>query len=322
MIDRVAQERLDPPGERELGSHDGFRGERKHLDLAAVAGHPPRGVTALGERDEVLRPDPVGHLGSGLGDDTTTGLWLPVDRRHVVQLVALGRADDPRHRAHGLDGVLPHAGLTREHHRVRAVENGVGDVRGLGPGGGRVGDHRLQHLGGHDHWLRVATGLLDHPLLQERHVLERALHAEVPAGHHEPVEGLDHLVEVVDGLRLLDLRDHGEQHALLVHDLPDVLDVPGRADERERDEVDAQVQTPAKVLDVLLRHGRNTDRHTGEVDALVVADPAAGDHLGVHLCVVLRRHPQADLAIIDQDLVARGDIAGQSRIRRIDFVVT
>ena len=66
----------------------------------------------------------------------------------------------------------------------------------------------------------------------------------------------------------------GKQHALLLHDLADVLDVAGRADERQRDEVDAQVQTPAQVLDVLLRHGRHADRDAGQVDALVVADPA------------------------------------------------
>ena len=53
-------------------------------------------------------------------------------------------------------------------------------------------------------------------LLQERHVLERALHAEVAAGDHEAVERVDDLVEVVDRLRLLDLGDDREVDALLV----------------------------------------------------------------------------------------------------------
>ena len=90
-----------------------------------------------------------------------------------------------------------------------------------------VVDHRLQHLGGHDDRLGVAAGLVDDLLLQERHVLERALHAEVAAGDHEAVEGLDDLVEVVDRLRLLDLGDDGHGDALLVHDLAHVLDVGG-----------------------------------------------------------------------------------------------
>ena len=84
----------------------------------------------------------------------------------------------------------------------------------------------------------------------------------------------------------------------------------------------AEVQTPAQVLDVLLGHGRHTDRHTREVDALVVADPAANDHPGVYLCFVDLGHPQADLAVVDQDLVAVADVAGQSGVRRgSDLVV-
>ena len=82
--------------------------------------------------------------------------------------------------------------------------------------GAGVGDHRLQHLGRHDDRLGVAPGLVDDPLLQERHVLERALDAEVAAGDHDAVEGLDDLVEVVDRLRLLDLGDDRERDALLV----------------------------------------------------------------------------------------------------------
>ena len=61
-------------------------------------------------------------------------------------------------------------------------------------------------------------------------------------------------------LRLLDLRDHREQDSLLAHDLPHVLDVLGRPHERQCDEVDGQVQRPAKVLDVLLRHRGHAHR--------------------------------------------------------------
>ena len=40
------------------------------------------------------------------------------------------------------------------------------------------------------------------------------LHAEVAAGDHDRVEGVDDLVEVLDGLRLLDLGDDGDAAAL------------------------------------------------------------------------------------------------------------
>ena len=58
--------------------------------------------------------------------------------------------------------------------------------------------------------LASRRALLDGALLHERHVLERHLDAEVAAGDHDAVEGLDDLVEVVDRLRLLDLGDDGD----------------------------------------------------------------------------------------------------------------
>ena len=98
-----------------------------------------------------------------------------------------------------------------------------------------------------------------------------------PAGDHERVEGLDDLVEVVDGLRLLDLGDDREHDALLAHHAADVLGVGGAAHEAQRDVVDAELERPAQVLDVLLGQRRHRDRDAGQVDALVVAD-LAGDH--------------------------------------------
>jgi hypothetical protein len=67
-----------------------------------------------------------------------------------------------------------------------------------------------------------------------------SLDAEVTAGHHDTVEGPDDLIEVLDRLRLLDLGDDGQAHALLVHDLVDVEDVLGAAHERQRDHVHPQ----------------------------------------------------------------------------------
>ena len=189
-------------------------------------------VTGLGEGHGVRRARPLGDLGGRLGDHAAAGPGLPVDRGHPGQLVVLGGGDDPGHRLDGLDGVLPHARLAGEHHGVGAVEDRVRDVGGLRAGRPRVGDHRLEHLGRHDHRLGVAAGLVDHPLLQERHVLERALHPEVAAGHHERVERLDDLVEVVDRLRLLDLGDDRQHHAFLAHDRAHVVDVGGASARR------------------------------------------------------------------------------------------
>ncbi len=78
-------------------------------------------------------------------------------------------------------------------------------------------DHRLEHLGGDDHRLRVFAAGLDDPLLHDRHVLERHLHAEVAAGHHRSVEREHDLIQPLDGLWLLDLGDNRAMDANLVH---------------------------------------------------------------------------------------------------------
>ena len=193
----------------------GLGREGEHRDRAAQPGQPAGRVAALGERDDVLRLDPLGDLLGGLGDHAAAGVRVPVDLREVPtpccsSACVLGGGDDPGHRLDGVDGVLPHAGLAGEHHRVGAVEHRVGDVGGLGAGrrGLEIIDSSI--------WVATMTGLalrralLDDLLLQERHLLERALHAEVAAGDHEAVEGVDDLVEVVDRLRLLDLGDDRE----------------------------------------------------------------------------------------------------------------
>src|SRR5205814_699794 len=81
------------------------------------------------------------------------------------------------------------AGLAGEHHRVGAVEDGVGDVAGLGAGGAGVLDHRVEHLGGDDDGFGVLPAELDGLLLDQRHLFERELDAEVAAGDHQAVEG-------------------------------------------------------------------------------------------------------------------------------------
>ena len=185
-------------------------------------------LAALGERHDVSERRTARRLDRGHGDDAAAGLGVPVDGGHVGQAVVLGRLDDPGHRLDRLDRVGADAGLAGQHHGVGAVEDGVRDVGGLGPGGPRVLDHRLEHLGGHDDRLGAAAGLVDDQLLVDRHVLERALHAEVAAGHHHPVERLDDPVDRLEGLRLLDLGDDRDPPALLLHHLVHVVDVRRR----------------------------------------------------------------------------------------------
>ena len=126
---------------------------------------------------------------------------------------------------------------------------------------------------------------------------------------------MDDLVQVLDRLRLLDLGDDRQPHALLVHDLVHDVDVGGAADERERDPVGAQRQGPAQVGLVLVAHRGNAHRHAGQVQALVVRDHAALDHPGGDTRALDRDDLDRDLAVVDQDAVTDAGVARQALVR-------
>ena len=153
-------------------------------------------------------------------------------------------------------------------------------------------------------------------LLHERHLLQREFDAQVATGHHEPVEDLKDLREVLDGLRLLDLGDDRQPDPDLVHDRVDVLDVGGRADERQRDHVGPQGQCPAQVGLVLIRQCGDAHGDAGQVDALVVRHRTALDDLGVDVGVGHLHGAQGDLAVVDEQQVTGVNVARHALVGR------
>ena len=103
---------------------------------------------------------------------------------------------------------------------------------------------------------------------------ERQLDAEVPAGDHDPVEGLDHGLEVVDGLGLLQLGDHRRTAPHPVHHLVHEPDVGRRPHEGQGDEVHAEAEGELEVRDVLLRQGGHRHVEDLQPDAAVVDEQA------------------------------------------------
>ena len=88
------------------------------------------------------------------------------------------------------------------------------------------------------------------------------------------------------------------------------------ADERQRDEVDAEPQRPAQVGLVLLGERGHRDRDAGQVDPLVVGDLAADDDLGADPDPVRLEDAEAHLAVVDEDRAAGRDIRREVRVRR------
>ena len=77
------------------------------------------------------------------------------------------------------------------------------------------------------------------------------LDAEIAARDHHRVGLGEDVVEHVDRLGLLDLRDHVRVRARLLDQRAQVAHVGGRAHERERDEVDAELERELEVGGVL-----------------------------------------------------------------------
>ena len=186
--------------------------------------------------------------------------------------VALDLGGDPVHGRDRLDGKGAGGGLGRQHDRVGAFEDGGRDVRDLGAGRHRRGDHRFQHLRGDDHRLAGAAGGAGDLLLDAGHLLERHLDAEVAAGDHQRVGELDDRGEALDRLRLLDL---GQDAGAAAGDLPDLGEILGALDEGERDPVDAGVERRLEVGAVLGGEGAEGEGGVGDADALAVGEPGA-----------------------------------------------
>ena len=245
---------------------------------------------------------------------------LELGRLVVLADVVLGLLDDPRHGLDDQDGVLAGGGLAREHQGVGAVEDGVGDVGRLGAGGARLLDHRLEHLGRHDHRLAGEAAGGDDLLLQHGDGVERHLDPEVAAGDHQAVGRVGDLVEVLDRGLALDLGDDRDPPAGLRHHRADRLDVRRLADVARGEEVRLLGDGEGDVGAVLLG---DLEGEVGvrQVDPLAGLHRAAVDDPRPHAVPLLRLDAQLDQAAVDQHPLAGLQVAQDLGIdRQVDVV--
>ena len=121
------------------------------------------------------------------------------------------------------------------------------------------------------------------------------------------------VVELLERLGLLDLGDHERLRIRGVQELPQAAAVLCRADEGERDVVDAEREGELEVVQVLLGHRRDRDRDAGHVDSLVRAHGAADDDRGANADPVDLLDAQAHEPVVDEDLVPGLEDLGEHR---------
>ena len=223
-----------------------------------------------------------------------------VDHRFEMRLVTLDLAGDAGHRFHRFHGKVAHRRLVAQHHGVHALVNGTRHVAHLGARRTRALDHRIEHLSGDNHRTLGADALLDDTPLGIGNRLGGKLHAQVAARHHDAVRRFDDLVDIVQPLLVLDLRNDLDFAAVGIENLLHGLYVLGAAHERVCDEIHVVLHGPLDKPAVFLRHRRQVDRHRRHVDALARTHGAAHDEFADQLLGGLFHNTDLQLAIGDE----------------------
>ena len=305
---------VNAPQHGQEGTNLRAGGERDNRGLGTQTCQTTCGVTGLGESNDELCIQLVGDVHCCAGNCATAGAGLAVQLGHAVQAALFGILNDCSHSLQGQDRVLTDRGLTGEHHCVCAVEDCVSAVRNLCTGGDGVVGHGLEHLGCHDDGLCPAACHVDCLLLDEGNLGEGQLNTEVTTSDHDAVELVDDVLQVLNCLGLLNLGNDGYADTLFVHDLVDGVNVCAGTDEGECNDVCTHLQCEAQVVRVLLGQRGQGDCCAGQVDALVVGDGTTDDHAGANAGGGYLNSFEADLTVVEQELVAELYVAGQTLV--------
>ncbi len=174
--------------------------------------------------------------------------------------------------------------------------------------------HRVEHLRRGHHRLAARVGRLDDLLLENRDACGGKLDAQVAAGDDQAVGFLEDLVQRIDRLGALDLRQHRDLAPGLDEQPSRACHVAAAADERDGEPVGAELDGGSKVARVLGGDRRDRERAVREVDALVVAYRPAAHDLANHFGRALARHVKLDAAVVDQDAIPTAHVAGQGGV--------
>ncbi len=302
----VAHGSRDSPEERAAAHHSGVGAQREHGSPRPVGGHQPRGVARPCRTYDRLQAQLV-HGAHGPERDRVVlvaGLRAALGQPAPVGQLTLSGLRDLGHHVHRLHRVVAHRRLLGEHHGVGPVEDRVGHVRHLRPGGPGGADHRLEHLGGGDGRHGLAPRQHQQALLHQRNVLDRQLDAQVAAGDHDRVGRVDDVLRRSGCLGLLDLGDQRDLAALREQVLAHRLEVVRAAHEGERQQIHSHLQTRVDQAQVIGADGGQGGGHVGQVEPLSRGHGTPHLDLGHHVLGRGGPDPQPDRSVGQVDHVA------------------
>jgi len=215
-------------------------------------------------------------------------------------------------------GVAPDGGFPAHHDGVSLLEDGVGDVGDLGPGGDRIFDHRLEHVGRDDD-LAADAGAFSHDgALHDGQFLNVDLDPEIAPRDHDGVGFLNDAGEVLDGLLILDFGNDQGGASASDELLAQVADVFGIAHETDRNVVDRKLGGEVEVVHVLLRENGQIDPYPRQVDVAARAHRAVGEDFAGEAAFLNAEDADMDLAIVHEHDVVHRDILVELVVIRRD----
>ena len=148
-------------------------------------------------------------------------------------------------------------------------------------------------------------------LLDGRDLGKVDLNAHIATGNHDAVGHGQNLVNVVDALLVLDLRNDADLGIVLVQDVADIHNVLRVAGKAGGDQVKALLDTKQNIARVALAHVRHGQMHAGNVDALLGLDDAVIADRADNVCVANLVNAQLDQTVVQHDAAAGLDVVGQ-----------
>ena len=128
-----------------------------------------------------------------------------VEEELLVREVLLRRNADVVHGNERVERVLSHGALRVEQEPISSIDDRSMDIRDFSPQGERVEDHGVEELRGEDHGLRLVVAELDDVLLDPADLLNRQDGTQLTSRHQNCVTTVENLVDVVDGVFVLQL---------------------------------------------------------------------------------------------------------------------
>ncbi len=168
-------------------------------------------------------------------------------------------------------GYLTHGRFPRKHDAVRAIQDGVGHIRGFRAGGAAVIGHGLQHLRSRDHGFAQQVCLVHQTFLDHGDLLDGYFHPQVPAGNHDAIRGREDCLHTIERPGAFNLGDEEWIATQGASGVTDGTQVRRALDKGLADRVHALFQGEFQAMGVVIGKGADAEINARQVKAFAGA---------------------------------------------------